>query len=60
VPLLTDWRAPELSIYALYPHRSLLSAKVRSFVDFLAERFGTEPEWERWQQRKTGLPEPER
>jgi DNA-binding transcriptional LysR family regulator len=61
VPLLTDWRSPELSIYALYPHRALLSAKVRSFVDFLAERFGTEPEWERWQQqRKTRLPMPGR
>jgi len=60
VPLLTDWRSQELSIYALYPHRSLLSTKVRSFVDFLAERFGTEPEWEQWQQRKTGLPMPGR
>jgi DNA-binding transcriptional LysR family regulator len=38
--LLTSWRARELPIHALYPHRSLLSAKVRSFVDFLAERFG--------------------
>jgi hypothetical protein len=47
VPLLTGWRSPrELSIHALYPHRSLLSAKVRSFVDFLAERFGPGSEWE--------------
>ena len=60
VPLLTDWRSPELSIYALYAHRSLLTAKVRSFVDFLAERFGAEPEWERWQQRKTKPPRPGR
>jgi hypothetical protein len=29
----------------LYPHRSLLSAKVRSFVDLLTERFGPELEW---------------
>src|SRR5262245_57372387 len=48
VPLLTNWHPPELSIYALYAHRSLLSAKVRTFVDFLAERFGPEPEWEKW------------
>jgi DNA-binding transcriptional LysR family regulator len=47
VPLLTGWRSHELSIHALYPHRSLLSAKIRSFVDFLAERFAPEPEWER-------------
>ena len=47
VQLLTDWQSRELSIYALYPHRSLLTAKVRSFVEFLAERFASEPEWER-------------
>ena len=45
--LLTDWRSREIPIHALYPHRSLLSAKVRSFVDFLAERFGSAPEWQR-------------
>jgi DNA-binding transcriptional LysR family regulator len=39
VPLLTDWRSREIPIHVLYPHRPLLSAKVRSFVDFLAERF---------------------
>src|SRR5262249_44141587 len=45
MPLLTEWRSRELSIWALYPHRSLLSAKVRTFVDFLAERFKPDPEW---------------
>jgi DNA-binding transcriptional LysR family regulator len=45
--LLTDWRSREIPIHALYPHRPLLSAKVRSFVDFLAERFGSDPEWQR-------------
>jgi DNA-binding transcriptional LysR family regulator len=48
VPFLTEWRTRELTICALYPHRPLLSPKVRSFVDFLAERFGGEPEWENW------------
>jgi DNA-binding transcriptional LysR family regulator len=52
VPLLTDWHTRELSIYALYPHRSMLSAKVRSFVDLLIERFGPEPEWEGWRRPK--------
>jgi DNA-binding transcriptional LysR family regulator len=37
--LLTDWRSRTLPIHALYPHRPLLSAKVRTFVDFLTERF---------------------
>jgi DNA-binding transcriptional LysR family regulator len=48
VPLLAGWRSRELAIWALYPHRSLLTAKVRCFVDFMAERFGPDPEWERW------------
>jgi DNA-binding transcriptional LysR family regulator len=44
--LLTDWRSREIPIHALYPHRPLLSAKVRSFVDFLVELFGSDPEWQ--------------
>jgi DNA-binding transcriptional LysR family regulator len=39
VPLLGDFRAPVSPIYALYPSRKHLSAKVRLFVDFLAGRF---------------------
>jgi DNA-binding transcriptional LysR family regulator len=48
VPLLMEWRSRELAVWALYPHRSMLSTKVRSFIDFLVERFGPNPEWERW------------
>ena len=40
VPLLPDWRSREVPINVLYPHRPLLPTKVRSFVDFLSERFG--------------------
>jgi len=50
VPLLREWRPPGFEINAVYPHSRLLSAKVRAFVDFLVERFGTEPPWE------SGLP----
>ena len=39
VALLADYRAPASPIYAVYPTRKHLSAKVRLFVDFLAERF---------------------
>jgi DNA-binding transcriptional LysR family regulator len=42
VQVLKGWRSRELLIHAIYPHRSLLSAKVRSFVDFLAERLGSD------------------
>jgi DNA-binding transcriptional LysR family regulator len=42
VPLLSDWRSTrELVIHAVYPHRSLVSAKVRGFVDLLAARFAS-------------------
>jgi DNA-binding transcriptional LysR family regulator len=42
-PLLPGWRASrDLAVHAVYPHRSLVSAKVRSFVDFLAERLGSD------------------
>ncbi|MGG2042218.1 LysR family transcriptional regulator [Burkholderia gladioli] len=40
VPLLLDLMPPrELPIYAVYASRRHVSAKVRSFVDFLADRF---------------------
>ncbi len=35
-----------LAVYAVYPHRRHLSAKVRAFVDFLAGRFGPRPYWD--------------
>lgn len=47
VTLLNDYDAGSLPIHALYPHRRHLSAKVRRFVDFLAERFAGQPPWER-------------
>ena len=39
VRLLAGFEAPPLGIYAVYASRKHLSAKVRSFVDFLAEGF---------------------
>lgn len=46
VPLLVDALPPrELPIYAVYASRRHLSAKVRSFVDFLAGRFDDRGLW---------------
>ncbi|MEQ5840723.1 LysR family transcriptional regulator [Paraburkholderia acidicola] len=46
VPLLVDEMPPhELPIHVVYASRRHLSAKVRSFVDFLAARFGSENLW---------------
>jgi DNA-binding transcriptional LysR family regulator len=39
VPILQDFKPAPYSIYAVYPSRRHLSAKVRTFVDFLADRF---------------------
>lgn len=39
VRLLPDQRLGELSVVMVYPSRRLLSAKVRSFVDFMAAKF---------------------
>lgn len=47
VPVLTDHAWPELSAYAVYPPTRHLSRRVRSFIDFLAERLADEPYWDR-------------
>jgi DNA-binding transcriptional LysR family regulator len=39
VPVLDDWDMPRLSIDLAYPSRKHMSAKVRTFIDFVAERF---------------------
>ena len=37
--LLDEYIAKDRGIYAVYPHRRYLPAKVRSFVDYLAVWF---------------------
>ncbi|HEX6317661.1 MAG TPA: LysR family transcriptional regulator [Burkholderiales bacterium] len=45
VPLLQDFEPPATPIYAVYPSRKHLSAKVRLFVDFLVARFSRTQDW---------------
>lgn len=40
VELMPEYRAVELGIYAVYPTRKHVPAKVRALLDFLGERFG--------------------
>jgi DNA-binding transcriptional LysR family regulator len=47
-PVLEQYEPAPLALHAVYPSRRHLSAKVRSFIDFLAARFGTEPYWDCW------------
>jgi len=39
VPILTEFPMAEFSIAAIYPHRQLVPAKVRSFIDLTAKHF---------------------
>jgi len=45
VPLLQDFVPLPVPIYAVYPSRKHLSAKVRLFVEFLVERFAEAQDW---------------
>jgi DNA-binding transcriptional LysR family regulator len=39
IHLLPDYRTPETAVQAVYPHNQCLSAKTRTFIDFLATHF---------------------
>lgn len=47
VPLLEDFETEPLGVYAVYPPSRHLSAKVRAFVDFLAEACTRDSPWSR-------------
>ncbi|NRO98074.1 LysR family transcriptional regulator [Paraburkholderia sp. NMBU_R16] len=40
VPALTEWESDETTIYAVYPSRHFLPAKMKVFLDFLAKELG--------------------
>ena len=46
--ILARYKLKELGIHALYPQRAHVPPKVRVFVDFLAQRFGRKPDWEKF------------
>lgn len=45
IPLLCAYEPQLVFVHAVYPHARHLAAKVRVFVDFLAERYAGEPAW---------------
>ena len=45
LPILASYSAPLGPIYAVYPSRRYLTAKVSAFVDFLAQRFAGAKGW---------------
>ena len=46
VTALDDNAFPGNNIYAVYPERRLLPAKVKFFIEFLKKAFGDPPYWE--------------
>jgi DNA-binding transcriptional LysR family regulator len=46
VQVLPGWAPPSLALHAVWPPTRHLPAKTRSFVEFLAGRFGEPPPWE--------------
>jgi len=47
VQLLPDWEVPPIGLYAVYPQRRHLPAKVRCLIDLLREHVQDPPYWER-------------
>ena len=45
--VLPDYRIPDSAIYAVMPQRRLMLPRVRAFIDFVVEKFGDVPPWER-------------
>ena len=45
IRILEDYKPVEFAINAVYPHRRHLSAKVRCFIDLLAQRFAEHRQW---------------
>lgn len=56
--VLPGWRIPESAIHAVMPQRRWVPLRVRAFVDFLDERFGKQPPWERGLASELGVPRP--
>jgi DNA-binding transcriptional LysR family regulator len=45
VPVLEDWAAPPLGIYAVFPQRRYLPLRVRLLIDFLKNTYGNPDYW---------------
>lgn len=44
--LLPEYRAPELTVHAVYPTARYVPSKVRRFIEYLADAFGDQPPWD--------------
>ena len=46
VPILKDYKPPQINAFAIYPQTRHLSQRVRAFVDLLVKRFEGTPYWD--------------
>lgn len=46
--ILEDFETPPIYLYAVYPHRKLLTTKLRAFIDFMDGYFGEPPYWDQF------------
>ncbi|MEM7300622.1 MAG: LysR family transcriptional regulator [Pseudomonadota bacterium] len=56
VRVLPEFGLKDAGLYVVYPHRRLVPAKVRAFVDFMAHWFKNNPQWPGRGLRPTELP----
>ncbi len=47
IRVMTDYTVPPLNAYAIYPQTRHLSKRVRTFIDFVIDRFSGEPHWDK-------------
>ena len=52
IPILQNYDTPQINAYAIYPQTRHLSQRVRTFVDYLVERFAGTPYWDECLQTK--------
>lgn len=46
VTILDDFELEPLALYAIYPHRKLMPSKLRAFIDYTVDYFGSPPYWD--------------
>lgn len=46
--ILPEFEPEPLGLYAVFPHRKLMTTKMRAFIDFISNYFGEVPIWDRF------------
>ncbi|MEW8429973.1 MAG: hypothetical protein G8D61_09690, partial [gamma proteobacterium symbiont of Ctena orbiculata] len=46
VPILSDYKIPEATAYAIYPNRRFIPQRVRVLAEYFRELFGERPYWD--------------